>query len=48
MMILQKKKVRLLNDEKSRRNRDSSSGIYLTAAKVVQYRLVDENWREKE
>ena len=48
MMIMQKKKVRLLNDEKSRRNRDSSLGIYLTAAKVAQYRLVAENKRDKE
>ena len=30
------------------RNSDYSSGIYLTAAKVDQYILVEENRREKE
>ena len=48
MTILHQKKVRLVNDEISRRNPDSSSGIYLTAAKVAQCTLVDENRREKE
>ena len=48
MMILKQNKVRLVNDEKSRRKPDYSSGIYLTASKVLQYRLVDENLIEKE
>ena len=36
MAILKQNKVRLVNDENSMRNPDSSSGIYLTAAKVEQ------------
>ena len=48
MAIINKKRVRLLNDETYIRNPDSSSGFYLTAAKVAQYRLVDKNRREKE
>ena len=47
-MILNKKKVTLVNDETSSRNPDSSLGIYLTTDKVSQYRLVAENRREKE
>ena len=43
MMILQQNKLRLVNDKTSRRNPDSSSGIYLTFPKVAQYRLVDKN-----
>ena len=35
MAILNQKKVKLVNDETSMRNPDSSSGIYLTAAKVA-------------
>ena len=46
--MLNQKKVRLVNDETSMRNPDSSSGIYLTAAKVSQFRLVAENRKEKE
>ena len=42
------KKVILENDVTSRRNPDSSSGIYLTADKVSQCRLVYDNMREKE
>ena len=48
MIILQQKNTRLVNDETSRRNIDSNLGIYLTAAKVAQYRLVADNRREKE
>ena len=48
MAILNQKKVRLVNDETSTRNPDSSSVIYLTAAKVSKCRLVDENRRENE
>ena len=48
MTVLNQNMVRLVNDETSMRNPDSSSGIYLTAAKVVQCRLMDENRREKE
>ena len=48
MTILNQKKVRLLNDETSMRNPDSSSGIYLTAVKVVQCKLVAENRIENE
>ena len=47
MMILQKNKVRLLNDVTSRRNHDFNLGIYLTAAKVAEFRLVDDNRIEK-
>ena len=48
MLILNQKKVILVNDETSMRNPDSSSGIYLTAAKVAQGGLVADNRREKE
>ena len=48
MTILNQKKVRLVNDETSMRNPDSSMGIYLTAAKVAQCTLVADNRREKE
>ena len=47
-MIPNQKKVRLVNDETSTRNYDSGKRIYLTIAKVAQYRLVDDNRREKE
>ena len=47
-MIPNKKKVRLVNDETSTRKPDSGTVIYLTDAKVAQYRLVCENRREKE
>ena len=40
MMILHQKKVRLINDVTSREKNDLSLGIYLTAAKLAQYRLV--------
>ena len=46
MIILHQKKARLVNDETSRRNPDSSSVIYLTADKVAQCRLVADNRRE--
>ena len=46
-MILQQKKLRLVNYETSSRNLDSSSGIYRTYAKVAQCILVSENRREK-
>ena len=36
----------MVNDETSRRNPDSGLGIYLTAAKVAQCRLLDDNKRE--
>ena len=42
------KKLILVNDETSMRNPDSISGIYLTSDEAEQYRLVDENRREKE
>ena len=45
---MKQKKVRLVEDETSRRNPDSSSGIYLTAAKVKKCRLVADNRRENE
>ena len=48
MMILQQKKVRLVKDEISGRNPDSSSVIYLTAAKLAKCILVAENRTEKE
>ena len=48
MMVLQKKEEILANYETSRRNPNSRLGIYLTAAKVSQFRLVAENRREKE
>ena len=48
MAILNQKKVIFVNDETSMRKPDSSSGIYLTAAKVAQRRLVADNRREKE
>ena len=47
-MILQKKKVIMINDDASRSNPDYIFGIYLTAAKVAQCRLVGGNMREKE
>ena len=48
MNIIQKKKALLENDVTSSNNPDSISGIYFTAAKLAQYKLVDENKREKE
>ena len=48
MMILNHKKVILLDDVTSRKNPDYSSIIYLTAAKVVQYGLLSDNRKEKE
>ena len=48
MTILYQNNVILVNDETSMNNPDSSLVIYLTAAKVAQCRLVDENRREKE
>ena len=47
MAILNKKKVRLVDDETFMSNHDSSSGIYLTAARAAQYILVADNRREK-
>ena len=47
-MILNQNKVILVNDETSIRNPDSITGIYITADKVAQCRLVAENRREKE
>ena len=41
-------KFRLVNDETYIRNPDSISGIYLTADKAAQCRLVAKNRREKE
>ena len=46
--ILHQDKVRLENDVTTRNNPDSSSVEHLTAAKIAQSRLVDENMREKE
>ena len=47
MMILNKKKVKLANeDANTRRNPYSTSVIYLTAVKVAQCRQVAENRRE--
>ena len=48
MTIINQKKARLVNDETSSRNPYPSTGIYLTASKVAQFRLVAENRREKE
>ena len=48
MSIINQKKVILVNNETSARNPCSSSGVYLTAVKLAQYRLVDEKRREKE
>ena len=47
MMILQQKKVKLENeDANTRRNPNSTLGIYLTNAKVAQCRQVGVNMRE--
>ena len=48
MAILNKGNLRLVNDEKSTMNTDSSSGIYLTVFKVEKYTLVADNRIEKE
>ena len=46
MMMLQEKKVKLENDDaNTRRNPNSTSGIYLTTAKVAQCRQVATNKR---
>ena len=47
MMIIKQKKVKMENgDANTRRNPNSTSGIYLTAARVTQCRHVAENRRE--
>ena len=47
MMILNKRKVKLSNeDANTRRNPNSTPGIYLTAVKVAQCIQVDMNRRE--
>ena len=48
MEILQKYKALLENDVATRKNPDYSLGVYLTAAKEAQYRLIDDNNREKD
>ena len=48
MAIIHKKKVILVNHETSMWNPESSLGIYLTADKVSQCRLVAENRIENE
>ena len=45
MSILQPNKVVLENDVTIGKNPDSSLGIYLTAAKIAQYRLLAESRR---
>ena len=46
IMIVNQKKVKLANeDTTTRRNPDLTSGIYLTAVKVAQFRQVSENSR---
>ena len=45
MMILQHKKIRLDNDVTTRKNPDSSSGMYLTDGKIEKCILVDEKRR---
>ena len=47
MTILQQKKVILENYVTTRKNHDSSRGVYLTAAKVTKFRLLADNRREK-
>ena len=49
MMILNQNKVKLANeDTPTRRNLDLTSGIYIIAGKVAQYRQLAENRRKKE
>ena len=49
MMILKKRKVKLENEDvNTRRKPNSTSGIYLTAVKVAQCRLVAKNRRDTE
>ena len=49
MMILKKNKVKLENEDTiTRRNPDSTSGIYLIHVNLFQCRQVAENRREKE
>ena len=46
--MLHKNNTILIHDETSTRNSDPGSGIYLTADKVLQCRLVDKNSIERE
>ena len=48
MEILNQNKLILANNETSMSNPDSSSGIYLTTAKLLQCTLMANNMREKE
>ena len=49
MMILKRRKAKLSNENaNTRRNPNSTSGIYLTAVKVAQCRHVATNRREME
>ena len=49
MIILDKRKLKLSNEDvTTRRNHNSTSGIYPTAVKVAQYRQVATNKREME
>ena len=48
MAIFQKNKARLENDVATRKNPNSNLVIYLTTAKVAQFRLVAQNKRKKE
>ena len=48
IMMVKQKKVKLANeDTTTRRNPDSTSGIYLVAVKVAKFRQVADNRREK-
>ena len=47
MMIPHHKKLILVNYEISKRNHDLNWGIYLTASKVAQYRLMVDNRRKR-
>ena len=49
MMILNKKKVKLADEDTTTRGHpNSTSGIYLTTVKVIQFRQLANNRREKE
>ena len=49
IMILKRKKVKLANEDvNTRRNPNSTSGIYLTTVNVAQCRQVSANRRETE
>ena len=48
MSIINQKKVILVNNETSARNPCSSSGVYLTAVKLAQCRILNDNKIEKE